>query len=326
MIIKLFVILFSTLFSFSVVAQELDTSRTEIQSTSNTADTTKPSVEARNPQVVFEGELEIAGMEKTKLDYIFYKGDEILLTANPVKGKDISRFVFQRGNQSIISQYKSKPNLELRFTIPETDAYSFIFENTAFLSSKILLVHISRLAINDSLQTLDVAFGMETLVDTSYTEVLNKTIRLGRGILAPNIVTASLDIPRESDGNVAIIIGSEKEVSEWLVKATSLAPVDPVTKIIAGTLMEAVQSTGGNEVNWYVTDANNARLAIDGSPFNAFYISLGVSFETKALKLDPGKTYYLVLANPSTVSAKDIKVLAKAQIIRTQTRPLIPKK
>jgi hypothetical protein len=336
MINKPIFLMFLTFFVLPALAQEPDTTRIgKYNQPANISDTVKSQIETRKPQVVFEGELEIGMMDETKLDYTFYKGDEISLIAKPVKGKDISGFVFKRRGEHIISQYKSKPNLELRFSIPETDTYSFIFQNTALLSSKIISVRISRFAVNDSTQALDVLFRMkvlpettyiEVVKDTAYLEVINKTIRLGRGILASDVQRASMDIPLESDGNVAIIIGSEKEVSEWLGKFAPLAAVDPASQIIAGILIQAVQSTGGNEINWHITDANNARLAANGSQFYPIYSSYAVSFETKAQKLEPGKTYYLVLTNPSIASAKDIKVQAKARIIHKEMQPLIPKK
>src|SRR5574341_33017 len=288
------------------------------------SDTTKTEVVPPEPQIVFEGEVEIDADDKVEINYIFYKKDEISLVAKPVKGKDISRFEFKRWGGAKISEYKSKPNLELKFSIPETDAYTFVLQNTNILNSKTIYVKILRQAVNDSIQALDVEFKSETLVDTSYVEILKKTVRLGRGVLKSNVETALMTIPPESDGNIAIIIGSEKEVAEWSSGVmTQLPGIDPASAIIGGILLNAIKGTSGNEINWSITDAENAQLAANGSEYKGYYVSNSVTFETKALKLNPGQNCYMIISNPSIMSAKDIQVQAKAQIIKQQVRPLI---
>ncbi len=287
-------------------------------------DTTKSQIERPEPQVVFEGEIEIEADDKVEMSYIFYKKDEISLIARPVKGKDISRFEFKRWGGAKMSEYKSKPTLELKFSIPETDAYTFVLQNTNILNSKTIYVKVSRQAINDSIQSMDVAFKSETSVDTSYVEILKKTVRLGRGVLKSNVETALMTIPPESDGNIAIIIGSEKEVAEWSSGVmTQLPGIDPASAIIGGILLNAIKGTGGNEINWSITDPENAQLALNGLDYKPYYFSNSVTFETKALKLNPGQTCYMIIVNPSMASAKDIQIQAKAQIIKQEVRPLI---
>ncbi len=289
------------------------------------SDSAKPVGTLPEPQMVYEGEIEIGPMDKAELNYIFYKGDEIFLSAKPVKGKDISRFAFQRLGSVPISQYKSKPNLDLKFSISGTDAYTFVFENTAFLNGKTIYVKISRRSPNDSIQALDVAFKTETLSDTTYIEILQKTVRLGRGLLSSDVATVSMTIPPESDGNVAIIIGSEKEIAEWMDGLSALGGIEPATAILSNLLIKSVKSSGGNEIKWSITDAENLQLKSQGHELKGYYFSDAVSFETKAIRLQPGQTYYLLLENPSMISAKDIKIQAKAQVIQQKTRPVIIK-
>jgi len=288
-------------------------------------DSAKPTTTLPEPQIVYDGEIEIDPMDKVELNYIFYKGDEIFLTAKPVKGKDISRFFFQRWGGTPLSQYKSKPTLDLKFSIPGTDAYTFVFENTALLSWKTINVKISRRALNDSIQALDVAFRSETLSDTSYVEILQKTVRLGRGLFASDVSTASMTIPPESDGNVALIIGSEKEIAEWMDGLSALGGIDPATAILSNLLIKSVKSSGGNEIKWSIMDAENLQLKNQGQEYKGYYFSDAVSFETKAITLQPGQTYYLLLENPSMMAAKDIKIQAKARVIHQQTRTIINK-
>lgn len=286
-------------------------------------DSTKAQPSVIQSQVVYEGEVEIEPMSKKELSYTFHKGDEILLSAKPIKGKDISRFSFRRMGQPAISEYKSKPNLDLKFAISVTDVYTFVFENTALLGWKTIAIKISRNAINDSVQALDVAFKTETLSDTSYIEILQKTVRLGRGLLVSDVAVAEMTIPSQSDGNVAIMIGSEKEMAEWMDGLTALGGIDPASAILGNLLVKSVKSSGGNEIKWLITDAGNLQLRNQGQEYKGYYFSDAVSFETKAIQLQPGQTYYLVLENPSMMSAKDIKIQAKARVIRQETRPVI---
>ncbi|MCI0532440.1 MAG: hypothetical protein L0Y74_10945 [candidate division Zixibacteria bacterium] len=296
-----------------------------VASAQNVVDTTKTQPSVIPPQVVYEGEVGIDPMSKKELNYTFYKGDEIFLTAKPIKGKDISRFAFQRMGQPAMSEYKSKPNLDLKFTVPATDAYTFVFENTALLGWKTIAIKVSRKSLNDSIQALDVAFKTETVSDTSYVEILQKTVRLGRGLLASNVAVAEMPIPSESDGNVAVIIGSEKEIAEWMDGLSALGGIDPASAILGNLLVKSVKSSGGNEIKWLITDAANLQLRNQDQEYKGYYFSDAVSFETKAIQLQPGQTYYLVLENPSMMAAKDIKIEAKARVVHQQTRAVINK-
>ena len=305
----------------------------------------------QNPVNVYESTVKI--YKQSTHEYLcgLAEGDQLIFSFDSEKGGKIEQVeVLEYPSSSRFADYKTSKTKQKVLSIPHTGIYLFRFINT---DSKEKVCHytIQRIPANESTahfnatvywnnvkDTLGCKNETETtlVTDTVITNLTDKVVNVHALLnLQSNKMSFSYTLPAQTIA-YSYYIGVNQAGNKAFNDATSslLRSAGPLVSVIPGygpLAALALNGTsflttlsGGESVEYWITDAVNAKLFEAGKPFK--YIKQGNVVNDFSRLTSPLKgEYYVCLKNDNKLQAIDVTVKVTAISLR-QRKVLHPVK
>ena len=268
---------------------------------------------------IFDSEVNIFMMSDWEQTFKFASKDTISVKVDIIKGDNISRFDLRKWGKKALITRNEKQKIDEKYYNPKESAYTFYLKNSAILRKKIYHISIFRTTLIDSLIDFDVTFRVDTIVDTSFTNILNTTHELASEMGAimgyKNEVEVSFQLPEDCTGDLSFIVGTEAGVNKMFsalkTSSTAVGIADPLTGILLGAITETMESTE-SYIKYYIVDYENLKLYRSGQTFHYKKKGENITAETAVISLKPKNYYYFIVINPATSHSRKVSIQAKA--------------
>lgn len=304
----------------------------------------------QNPIDVYESTVKIEKHETQEYMCGLAEGDQLVFSFNVVKGGKLDKIeILEYPTSSRFADYKTSNIDRKTITIPNTGIYTFRFSNMAG-SAKVCKYKIERMPANEQKNHFNTTVYWKTINDTLYynageqtvttldTVVSNITDRIQNVHSSYNTkgnrISFNFALPPKSMA-FSYYIGVNQAGSKAFADATGslLRSASPFVSKIPGygpLAALALNGTsflttlvGGESVQYWITDAANAKLFNEGKPFK--YIKQGNVVNDFSRLTSPLKgEYFVCLQNDNKVQSIDVTVKITAVSLRERktTRPI----
>lgn len=294
---------------------------------------------------LIQSSVKLNGHEKTELYFGLAEGDQLILDFSMKKGKNLSEIEISEHEGRVIFSDAVVKKLKNRILqITASKIYKFRFSN---LSSRhrIISFTIKRIPKNESLRNYNSTVSWRTSYDTIYKEKEEKyLIRKDTSIvnlldqvskvhsqtnMNGNTSTAKFKLPQNTVSwayYIDVEQAGQKAFQEAASNLARLAPkiaaipeVGPVAAIALGVtgLLPTIQN--GEDINFYITDYDNAQLFLSREPFNALREGLIINaFGKMTPNPDYNGYYYICLHNDNAVTGVSVTLKVSAIVVKEE--------
>lgn len=243
---------------------------------------------------VAEMTLKVPMMGEESLYYAFAAGDNILLNLEVLEGKELKEFeILEYPEASRFMDYKTTNIRDKRIAIAKTGIYKFRFYNSS-LGKRICKLKIQRVPESEKTRDFNTAVLWKTVQDTTYT-ISKEEYLARRDTAVVNVVDQIAKV--HSFGNLngnrtafnfvlppktvawSYYIGVDQQGQQVYEKAAQMMKstvfesklvTSPVNAIALGLLFDLPRLQTGEDIDFYITDNDNATLFNIGQPFRCF--------------------------------------------------------
>ncbi len=304
----------------------------------------------QNPIDVYESTVKIGESETQEYLCGLAEGDQLLFSFEVVKGRKLDKIeILEYPSFSKFSDYKTSKIDRKTITIPNTGIYLFRFSNLAG-SDKVCKYKIERIPANEQKARFNTTVYWKTVNDTTYynageqtvttldTVISNITDRVqnvhssynmkGNRIsfnfaLPPKTTACSYYIGVNQAGSKAFADASGSLLRSASPFVSKIPGYGPLAALALNGTSFLTTLVGGESVQYWITDAANAKLFDEGKPFK--YIKQGNVVNDFSRITTPLKgEYFVCLQNDNKVQSIDVTVKITAVTLqeRKTTRPI----
>lgn len=253
---------------------------------------------AQTPITVAENTVKVPSTQEETFYYGFAEGDQVIFDLEVQNGKELSILeIVSMPSKTIFMDYKTQKIDHKVVTITETGIYKFRFANSNLFAGRVCKFKIARIPASEATKRFNTTVYNRTLHDTlRYTEPVRffvKSDTTVRDILDKDIEVRSLLSSKPSKEVVSIAlptstlawayyIGVGEEGRKIYKDATytlrnninrttnRAAANTPLAALVLGQNSYLQYLSGGERINYSLTDAANATLFLQGMPFQYF--------------------------------------------------------
>ena len=282
---------------------------------------------------IFDSEVNVSMMSSWEETFKFAAKDTISVKVNVIEEDDISKFELKKWGKKAIITRNSKKEIDEKYYNPKESAYTFCLGNSAITKNKTYHIVIYRTTLIDSLIDFDVTFELDTIVDTSYVQILDASHSLagvvGAWVGYKNVVEIPFQLPEDCTGEFAFVVGTASGTNKLLasvkVVAKTAGILNPEAILFSKAASEGLDNLPDlpeeNYINYYIVDGDNLKLSRAKQQFYPYKYAQKVTVEKAIVPLNTKTYYYFIIEN---IHVKSMKVIIKAFAIKTEQR-LVPK-
>ncbi len=251
---------------------------------------------AQSPITVAESTVKVNGLGEEVFYYGFAEGDQLIFDFQEMKNKELKELeIIELPASSKFMDFKTKRIKEKSIPITSTGIYKFRFVNSA-LAGRICRFRIQRLPAGPETINFNTSVYWQTVNDTSYSTELERYL-VRKDTIITNLTeqTAKVHSITNTNGNKtsfnfllpentvswSYYIGVDQAGQESFAMATSelaekaspmmasIPGYGPLAALALGSTSFLSQMQKGEDIDFYITDTDNATLFHAGQQFRA---------------------------------------------------------
>lgn len=292
---------------------------------------------------IAENTLKIAPSSEEAFYFGFAEGDQLIFNFEEINGKELKELeISMLASSSIFMDYKTKKIENKTITIAQTGIYKFRFANANIISGRVCKFKIQRIPESDKTKKFNTTVFKRRVFDTTYyndperyvvksdtivTEVISQTAKVHSElnhngnrtttnfVLPPNTVAWSYYIGVNQAGQDAYKTATKQLVSNSTPLVSKLIGGSPLTALALGAASYLSQIQGGQAVDYYLVEGQNANLFSNSQPFS--YYKKGNVINDFA-KMEPiNGSLFFCLFNSNRFTGIDVLIKVTAVQVNT---------
>lgn len=292
---------------------------------------------------IAENTLKIAPSSEEAFYFGFAEGDQMIFNFEEINGKELKELeISLLSSFSIFMDYKTKKIENKTLTIAQTGIYKFRFANANIISGRVCKFKIQRIPESDKTKKFNTTVFKRRVYDTTYyndpeqyivksdtvvSEVISQTAKVHSEmhhttnktttnfVLPPNTIAWSYYIGVNQAGQDAYKTATKQLVSNSTPLVSKLIGSSPLTALALGAVSYLSQIQGGESIDYYLVEGQNANLFSNNLAFN--YYKKGKVVNDFA-KMEPIKgSLFFCFSNSNTF--KGVDVLVKVTAVQVNT-------
>ncbi len=305
---------------------------------------------AQNPIDINESTLKINGLGEEVYYCGLAEGDQLIFNFEEVKGKELKEVeIIEMPGASKFMDYKTSKIQNKTISINKTGIYKFRFSNSAILG-RVCKFKVQRIPANDVTKNFNTSVYWKTVNDTTWTteqekylvkadttvqDLTNQVAKVhSGGNLNGNKNVINFTLP-DNTASWSYYVGVDQAGNQALQDATAqlskvAAPIikripgyGPMAALALGAACYIAKIQSGEDIDYIVTDANNATLFNSGAACSAYKRGKVINDFSKMNAPLKGMCF-ICLSNDNAVTGVQVTVKVTAVCVNETwgTRPI----
>lgn len=299
---------------------------------------------------IAENTLKVSGLREEVFYYGFAEGDQLLFNFEEVNGKELKEIeIIELPQSSKFMDYKTKKITDKKLTITKTGIYKFRFANSALIG-RICKFKIQRVPASDATKNFNSSVYWRTLYDTTYTteqekyliksdttiyNMDDKVAKVHSGgnlngnkqtypfTLPDNTISWSYYVGVDQAGQEAYANATKELAKKAAPLLTKIPGYGPMAALALGSASYITSLQKGEDIDYWITDNNNASLYSAGAPFSCYKKGKVINDYSRMTNPLRGM-YHVCLANDNAITGVTVTIKITAILVTQQygTRPI----